>query len=93
MVDQKTVKKVAELARITLSPQELKRMEKDFNEILKAFAILEKVKTDKVKPSFQPIEIKNVTRKDVVEASLSRKQALANTKNKEKGYFKGPRVI
>ena len=58
-----------------------------------SFKILEKAPVKSVKPSFQTIEIRNVTRKDVVEESLPREKALVNTKNKEKGFFKGPRVV
>lgn len=51
------------------------------------------MKTDSVKPSFQPIEMKNVTREDKVEKSLGQREALSNVKkNKERGYFIGPRV-
>jgi len=93
MAGKKTVERVAEIARISLTSQETKRMEKDLNEILKAFRVLERASTKGIKPSFQPIEIKNATRKDEVEDSLPRKKAMANTKNKEKGFFKGPRVV
>jgi aspartyl/glutamyl-tRNA(Asn/Gln) amidotransferase C subunit len=94
MVDEKTVKKVAETARISLTSAELNKMSRDLNTILKAFKELDKVVTGKnVKPSFQPLEIKNVTRKDKVTPSLTQKQALANTKQKERGYFKGPRAV
>ena len=91
MVDKKTVQKVAEVARLNLSEKELEQFQKDLNEILQAFSILEKA--PQAKPSFQPIEIKNATRKDEVEDSLPREKALANTKNKEDGYFKGPKVV
>ena len=47
----------------------------------------------KVEPSFQPVELKNMTREDKVEDSLKQEEALANTKNKKDGYFKGPRAV
>jgi len=87
------VKKVAEIARLKLTPVQIKSMDKDIKDIIKAFEVLEKAPTVGVKPSFQPIEIKNATRKDQVEPSLPRKKALANTKNKKDGYFTGPRAI
>lgn len=87
------VEKIAKAARITLTPEEVKKFEKDFSEILKMFDILEEAKTEGVKPSFLPIEIKNTTRKDEVEPSLSQEEALAQTKQKEKGYFKGPAAV
>jgi len=94
MVTEKTVKKVAETARLSLTSAELRKISKDLNNILKAFKELDKAVTGKgIKPSFQPMEIKNVTRKDKVRPGLSQKQALANTKQKERNYFKGPKAV
>lgn len=87
------MEKVARLARLQLSPEEASRIEKDLNQVLKEFKILDKAKTSNVQPSYQPIPLKNITRKDLVEDSLSRKQAMSNTKNKKKGYFTGPGVV
>ena len=93
MIDEKTVLKVAQIARINLTEEEAKKFAKDLQNVLEAFETLKSVDTKGVKPSFQPIEIKNVMRKDEVEKSLTQKQALSNTKNKESGYFKGPKAV
>jgi aspartyl-tRNA(Asn)/glutamyl-tRNA(Gln) amidotransferase subunit C len=92
-MDRKTVKKVAEIARLNLTEGELGRFSLDMISILDAFEVLQKVDTKKVKPTFQPVDMKNVTREDVVEPSLPQEEALANTKNKEEGHFKGPKVV
>jgi aspartyl-tRNA(Asn)/glutamyl-tRNA(Gln) amidotransferase subunit C len=92
MPEKPDVRKVAQIARLKLSDQELRKFSKDLESILKAFQDLERVPTKGVKPSFQPIETKNVLRKDKVEPSLTQEHALSNTKNKEKGFFKGPKV-
>lgn len=93
MIDEKIVKKVAGIARINLTQQEIKKFSKDLVSILDAFKDLAKVDTKNIKPAFQPIEVKNVLREDKVEKSLTQEQALSNTKNKEKKYFKGPKVV
>jgi aspartyl-tRNA(Asn)/glutamyl-tRNA(Gln) amidotransferase subunit C len=93
MPDRKTVEKVAEIARLSLSDKELDEMAKDLESILSAFRELEKADTGNAKPSFQPIEMKNVLREDRVEKSISQAEALKNAKQKEKGFFKGPRAI
>src|SRR3989344_2439602 len=49
------------------------------------------LKIEKIKPSFQPIEVKNVLREDSVQKC--EEDMLSNTKNKEEGFFKGPKVI
>ena len=91
-ITPETVKRVARIARLKLSDKEISKFSKDMESILGAFKDLERVPTHGVKPSFQPIETKNVLRKDRVEPSLTQGQALSNTKNKEKGFFKGPKV-
>ncbi len=94
MIDEQTVKKVAEVARLNLTEREVKEYAQDLTNILEAFKELEKVKTDGVEPTFQPIEVKDVLREDVVEPSLSQEEALSNIKkNKEGGHFKGPKVV
>jgi len=93
MIDKETVKRVAKLARLNLTEKEVEKFSGDLESILEAFKKLDKAKTENVKPSFQPIPIKNVFRKDEVKPSLPQEEALANAKHKEKGYFKGPRAV
>jgi len=93
MTDTETVRKVARTARLNLTDSEAEKMSKDLLEILNYFRSLSKAKTAGVRPSFQPIEIKNATRKDQVKPSLPRNKALANTKNKKDSYFVGPRSL
>ena len=105
-VDKDTVNKVAEIARITLSEEEVEEFSKDMESVLDAFKDLQKLDTVKVKPkvgkdagfadvkpTFQPIETKNVMRDDEIEESLSQVDALKNAEQKEKGYFKGPKAV
>ncbi len=92
-IDKKTVKKVAEVARLNLTESELSRFSDDLSSILDAFKAIGKVDTRKARPTFQPVDVKNVTREDTVEPSLPQKEALANADNKEEGHFKGPKVV
>ena len=85
-------RKVAKIARLDLTEAEVKKFSRDMNEILAAFKELDKAKAN-VEPSFQPLEIKDIMRDDNPEAVLSQNEALANTKHKEKGFFKGPRAV
>ena len=88
-----TVKRISSVAKLELSSKELKGMQKDLNNILLAFKELDKVNTKNIEPSFHPIPIKDVFREDAPEQSLNQEKALMNTKHKEKGFFKGPRVV
>ncbi len=93
MMDKKTVHKVAEIARLNLTEGEVSRFSEDLISILAAFKVLQRVDTKKARPTFQPVDIKNVIREDKVEPCLPQDEALANTKNKEEGHFKGPKVV
>lgn len=92
-IDKGLIEKVASIARLNLTPSEIKEFLPQLKEILKNFEKIKSASTSKVKPSFQPIEIKNVTREDTIGQCLSQKEALANTKHKQDGYFKGPKAI
>jgi len=87
-----TVKHVAKLAKLELTEKELKKFQKDLDDILLAFGDLEKAKP-RCQASFQPLPIRDVTREDEEEECLSQETALANTKHKERGFFKGPRAV
>ena len=90
-ITTETVKHVARLARLNLSEKEVKKFKKELNDVLAAFKELDKAPGST--PSFQPLPIKDVFRDDKVEQTLSQSTALANTKHKEKGFFKGPRAV
>ncbi len=90
-IDRKILKDVASNARLRLTKKEEDELLPQLNDVIEIFSRLSKVNTDKVRPSFQPIEIKNVFREDKVERC--EEDVLNNTKNKEDGYFKGPKAI
>ena len=83
---------VAHLARLNLTKKEAKMYQEDLNNILSAFKDLEKAKAN-VPPSFHPLDVRDVFRQDNEEECLKREKALANTKHKEDGFFKGPRAV
>ena len=92
-IDKELLLKVAVNARLNLTDSEVKKFLPQLEGILEAFAKLDKLDVSKEAPSFQPIPLKNVLREDVVGKCLSNEEALANTKHKKDGYFKGPKVI
>ncbi len=84
---------VASLARLELTDQEKKKFLRDLNEILAAFRDLDKIDTKNVEPSFQPLPLSDVMRDDAIEKCITQERALFNTEHKEKGFFKGPKVV
>ncbi len=92
-VNEELIKHVSKVARLNLTEEEIKRFLPQLKEILEAFSQLDEVNTDHTKPSYQPIELKNVMREDKVKPSLDSEEALRNTEHKKDGYFKGPKVV
>ena len=92
-VDKELIENVARVARLELSDKEKEKFVKDFKDILEAFSAIDKCDTEGIKPSFQPVELKNQMREDEVEESLSQEDALKNTEHKKDGYFKGPKAV
>lgn len=92
-IDKKLIEHVADVARLKLTEKEINEFIPQLKEVMGAFSKLQEVNTKGVNPSFQPVEIKNVFREDVVTDSLSQEDALLNTEHKKDGYFKGPKAV
>ena len=89
-IDKKLVEKVAKIARLELSESEKEKFVKDFKEILAAFSTLNEVNTKNTTLTLQPVQVKPAYRDDVSKKGLTQSEALANTKHKARGYFRGP---
>ncbi len=92
-VDKELIRKVAENARLKLSEAEINEFIPQLKEVLENFSKLDEIDTKNVRPSFQPVEIKNNVREDKIGKCLSQEDALKNSPNKKDGYFKGPRAV
>ena len=92
-ISEDTVQHLAELARIDLSDKEKKDFTKQLSSILDFFSEISELDTEKIKPTYHVLELNNVMRKDEVKESLPQDVVLANAPEKEKGYFKSPRII
>ena len=92
-IDRETVRHVSELARLKLTEKEIDEFVPQLKEVLEAFSKLDEIDVKDAKPSFQPIEIKNVMREDAETKCLSQEDAVKNSPNTKDGYFKGPRAV
>ena len=84
---------VAKLARLHLSPQEVKAMAQQLDEILTYVAKLNELETEGVEPTSHAISVVNAFRDDEVKPSLEREKALANGPEQNGEAFVVPRVI
>ncbi|MGO8670241.1 MAG: Asp-tRNA(Asn)/Glu-tRNA(Gln) amidotransferase subunit GatC [Capsulimonadaceae bacterium] len=96
MSDQLTleeVARVAHLARLELTAEEMSRMTSDLNNILDQFARLQELDTDGVPATSHSIPLQNVFRSDVARGSLPRDKATANATEKRDGNFIVPQIL
>jgi aspartyl-tRNA(Asn)/glutamyl-tRNA(Gln) amidotransferase subunit C len=92
-VTRKDVEKIAELANLKFSDEELENFTSQMNEILSYMDKLNELETEKVEPLSHPVEQKNVFREDLLKPSLKTEDALKNAPSTEDNHFKVPKVI
>jgi aspartyl-tRNA(Asn)/glutamyl-tRNA(Gln) amidotransferase subunit C len=90
-VDEELVKRVAKVARIDLTENELNSFTVQIRSVLNAFRKIDEVDTSNVEPSFHPQPLSNDWREDEVEPWQW--NPLENTKHKEGKNFKGPKIV
>ncbi len=84
---------VAELARLSLGPEEVELFTRQLNDILAYVEKLQELDTNGVVPLAHVIPVFNAFREDEVRAGLPLEEALANAPAREEGSFLVPRVI
>ena len=92
-VSRDGVRKVAQLARLSFSPDEEAQLIDDLNRMLGYVAALEQLDTTDVSPTAHVLPLENAFRDDTLGTSLGRSDALANAPLSGQGHFRVPRVI
>ena len=87
------VARLADLARIQLTEEEIARFAGEFDSIMDAVASVSEVATEDVPATSHPIAMTNVFREDVVENTLTQEQALAGAPEAEDGRFAVPQIL
>ena len=87
------VAKVAVLARLRLSPEELQTFTGQLNSIVDFVAQLQEPDTSNVEPLAHGVEVRNVFRDDVQGPSLPFEKALANAPKRNAEGFLVPAVL
>lgn len=90
---QINIDEVAGLARIKLKPEEKAKLTKDLGSILSYVEQLSKLKTDDVLPTSHVLEIENVFREDVKDATDVREEVLSKAPEREENFFKVPKIV
>ncbi|MBU2446048.1 MAG: Asp-tRNA(Asn)/Glu-tRNA(Gln) amidotransferase subunit GatC [Bacteroidetes bacterium] len=92
-VTQEEVKRIAKLAKLSLTEEEEISLQKELSSILDYMDKLNEIDTSDVEPLSHPIPVENVFREDKVEKSISREDALKNAPDATEEFFKVPKVI
>ncbi len=96
-ITEQDVQRVAELANLALTEEEISRMARDLDGILSHIEKLNELDTTNVEPMAQvlfPAADETATlREDVERAPLPNAEAVANAPVSGGGYFKVPKVI
>ena len=92
-VDVATVRRLAELSKLSFSENEETEMVDGLNEMIAFVHKLKELDTANVAPLVFMTEETNVLREDVVEAPISQADALKNAPSKDMYYFRVPKVI
>ena len=93
MVDREKVLKIAALAKLHLSEEEISLYTDQMNEILEYMKQLDELDTEDVEPLSHVLDQINMTRPDEEKTSLSRDEALQNAPETDGEYFIVPNVI
>ena len=91
------VEKIAELARLELTPEETELFAAQLSSIIEHVEKLNEIDTEQVEPMSHCApgegDTEYTKRDDAVKPSLGQKLAVENAPDSEAGYFKVPRVI
>jgi aspartyl-tRNA(Asn)/glutamyl-tRNA(Gln) amidotransferase subunit C len=96
-INESDVEKVAQLAHLEITPEELKVFAPQMAEIVSYVELLNEVATSNVAPALGGLtpegEATDSSREDVVAPSLGQKTALAEAPDAASGHFRVPKVL
>ncbi len=92
-LSREEVLRIALLARVGVSEEDVEKLSEQLSDILENFEILAQVDTIDVPPTAQSIALQNVTSDDTAASSLPPDQVLANAPRKETDFFKVRAVL
>jgi len=87
------VEHIAELARLTLSPEEVEQYRDQLSAILDYAQSLKEINTDGILPTSSVLPDRSVLREDEVKTGLTPDQVLKNASKKQDSQFKVPPVM
>lgn len=93
MLDRDQVRKVAHLARLSLTPEEEEKFTTQLGGILDYVEQLKELDTDAVAPTARAIDVSNVTRSDTLETWADKESILDCAPEREGEFFRVPKIM
>lgn len=84
---------VAQLARLSLTEEEIALFSTQLDQIIKFVEKIQQLDLKNVEPLAHPLPLVNIMRPDSLHLPLPREQALANAPEKTTEYFLVPKVL
>jgi len=92
-MDMDMLQSMAEVAHVYLEEHEKQQISKELGILLEQFDKLGEVDTEGIAATAHPITDKNVLREDKVWESLPIEEILRNAPDKDRRFFRVPRII
>ena len=93
MLNPEDVQKVATLARLKLTEEELQQIGQQLGGILDYVAVLDEVDVSDVEPMAHVADVSNAFRADETRPSLPREESLSNAPKTDGKYFLVPQIL
>jgi aspartyl-tRNA(Asn)/glutamyl-tRNA(Gln) amidotransferase subunit C len=93
MIDREQVHKVANLARLELTPDEEEKFTTQLGSILEYIEQLSELDVTDVPPTTRAIDVSNVTREDNLQPYPDREAILSSAPEQEGDFFKVPKIL
>lgn len=92
-ITEEQTRKVAEMARLKLTDEEVKRFTQQLDKLIEYAEQLNELPTENVEPTSHVLELKNVMREDHARTMISREEALKNVPEQKDGLIKVPAIL
>lgn len=92
-VDNNTVDKIAELAKLQFDATAKEEIKADLNKMLDFVDKLNELDTNNVEPLIYMLDEEQMLREDEVKDQVTQQEALKNAPDKDSDYIKVPKVI
>ncbi len=92
-ISRREVARIADLARLQLSEEQLDLFAGQLNDILEYMEMLGQVDTSQVEPLYSPVEHEASYRDDQVEQEYTREEVLGNAPENDGEFFIVPKVF